>query len=46
MVHHIVNQAHLIVSIRAGKLYPVTTKYLAMRKVRSDEKSDTEEYSY
>ena len=46
VVDQIVNQAHVVVGVRTGKLYPFTTEDLVIGEEDAEAQSDTEEHGY
>lgn len=42
----VINQAHVVVSIRTAELYPVANKNLVIGEIDSNEKGYSEEESY
>lgn len=46
VVHKIINQAHIVISINTGKLYPVTAEHLVIREDNPEIQGDTDEYGY
>ena len=46
IMHKIVNQAHIVIGVNTGKLYPVTAEDLVVGEANTKVQGDAEEQGY